>query len=292
MYNVPHTIPQDLDILVAGFSCIDFSNLNNKKKTFADDGQSAQTFFGILAYANRFRPRIIVLENIQNCPWPIVKKELKKINYRSIHTLVDSKDYYLPQTRKRGYLVAFDVRHPYFDAEDRTLLELDSANPELDGPEQTSTVKGKAKAKKNIGGTANNPLPETKSENLLRLWHEFMKDRLQRPASSPFFSFILPDGDPKLLLTKSRLSHDGSQSTGTRYSQWIACRGRYQGERLEKGLGWQRPQTKWQSNGTCNVRDPTWVNWAKRQGERVLDTLDIAFLRKLKIEGIDINYKP
>jgi len=50
--------------LIAGSSCVDFSLLNNKKKGIDDGGESGDTIGGILSYAKKFRPTIIILENV------------------------------------------------------------------------------------------------------------------------------------------------------------------------------------------------------------------------------------
>ena len=276
VYNVPHTIPTDLDMLVAGFSCIDFSNLNNQKKSLADNGESAQTFFGIMAYAKRFRPRLIILENIQGCPWKSVVEELTNIGYVSKHIMADPREYYLPQTRNRGYLVAFDAGSTYFRAVTQEMAD-----------SETSMV-----VPRRNNNTAEVVKDVTTATSLVKQWDNLMKNTFKRPASSPFFSFILQDGDPMLLLTKHRLSNDEIGSNGQKFYDWVECRGRHQGVRLEHGLGWGRPQTRWQSNGACKPRDPVWVTWAKSQQERNLDTLDVSYLRKLRLDGIDQNFKP
>ena len=43
VYGAPREVPLDLDILVAGFACVDFSTLNKKRKTIDDEGESENT---------------------------------------------------------------------------------------------------------------------------------------------------------------------------------------------------------------------------------------------------------
>ncbi|KAK5239810.1 hypothetical protein LTR16_011481, partial [Cryomyces antarcticus] len=103
-YGAKIPVPGDVDLLVAGFSCVDFSALNNRSKDLDDRGESGDTFNAVLAYANKWRPSIVVLENVSNAPWDDIQELLEKIDYACAWQRVDTKDYYLPQTRRRGYL--------------------------------------------------------------------------------------------------------------------------------------------------------------------------------------------
>ena len=60
------------DICQIGFSCKSFSSLNNERHTFADaissvKGTSGQTAAMALAYVERARPLIVLLETKQGC---------------------------------------------------------------------------------------------------------------------------------------------------------------------------------------------------------------------------------
>ena len=47
-YGALHPVPHDnIDLLVAGTSCVDYSNLNNAKKEMEQQGESGSTFFGV-----------------------------------------------------------------------------------------------------------------------------------------------------------------------------------------------------------------------------------------------------
>ena len=49
-YGALHPVPHDnIDVLVAGTSCVDYSNLNNAKKEMEQQGESGSTFFGVRA---------------------------------------------------------------------------------------------------------------------------------------------------------------------------------------------------------------------------------------------------
>lgn len=101
-------IPGDAHILIAGTSCVDYSKLNNKQKGIADGGESGKTWLGAKAYCERFRPAIVIFENVVGADWDQMLANYRAINYACQGMLVDTKHYYLPQTRQRGYMVCFD----------------------------------------------------------------------------------------------------------------------------------------------------------------------------------------
>jgi hypothetical protein len=47
-YGSRTEVPGNVDMLVAGTSCVDYSNLNNKKQDLDGIGESGQTFRGTL----------------------------------------------------------------------------------------------------------------------------------------------------------------------------------------------------------------------------------------------------
>ena len=105
--NVP--IPT-VDMLVAGFVCKDLSSLNSRKKTLEDRGESGDTFAAIYSYAKNFRPGIVLLENVANTKalWDNLMLKWAAIGYKCQWLYCDTKHYYLPQTRKRMYMIAIE----------------------------------------------------------------------------------------------------------------------------------------------------------------------------------------
>lgn len=96
-------------MLIAGTSCVDFSNLNNKKKGLEDVGESSDTFHGMMRWAIRHRPTVIIQENVQGAAWTQMRAEYVEAGYSAEFVPnFDSKNYYVPQTRQRGYLFAVD----------------------------------------------------------------------------------------------------------------------------------------------------------------------------------------
>ncbi|KAK2793657.1 hypothetical protein FQN51_001169 [Onygenales sp. PD_10] len=101
-------VPLNLDLLVVGFSCVDFSNLNLYRKALDEMGESGHTFFSVLRYVQRCRPPLVVLENVCGAPWSHIRDTFKEMDYHAYHIKIDTKNYYLPQTRERGYMLCID----------------------------------------------------------------------------------------------------------------------------------------------------------------------------------------
>ncbi|RMZ06979.1 hypothetical protein D0860_05310 [Hortaea werneckii] len=101
-------IPMDVDIVIAGTSCVDYSRQNNHQVSIDAAGESGRTWRGALAYCKASRPAIVIFENIVNAAWGKMISDFKEIGYGSKGVLVDTKDFYLPHTRQRGYMVCFD----------------------------------------------------------------------------------------------------------------------------------------------------------------------------------------
>jgi len=100
-------VPGGVDMLIAGTSCVDYSNLNNEKKTIHGSGESGQTFRGMLDWIKKNEPPIVILENVSGAPWDKkVQIFEEEMGYHATFSRVDTKKYYIPQTRSRGYLFA------------------------------------------------------------------------------------------------------------------------------------------------------------------------------------------
>ncbi|KAJ3287354.1 hypothetical protein HK104_008647 [Borealophlyctis nickersoniae] len=99
-------VPGDVDLLIAGTSCVDYSNLNNEKQDIDAGGESGRTFRGMMSWVAKHRPPLVILENVCNAPWPKVQKAFEKNKYNASFMRVDTKNYYIPHTRTRVYLFA------------------------------------------------------------------------------------------------------------------------------------------------------------------------------------------
>ncbi|KAE8365378.1 hypothetical protein BDV27DRAFT_156971 [Aspergillus caelatus] len=240
-YGSLEKVPRNPDMLIAGFSCVDFSSLNNKRKTLDDSGESGGTFWGILGYAKRYRPRIVVLENVRTAPWGKIAEAWGGIDYFACHAEVDTKAYYLPQTRERGYMFCVDRQR-----------------------------------------MREHGLEETTMADWVKILSQF-----KRPASSPAGMFLMDPDDRRLEQIENDMTTRLASHT---VYNWERYQFRHQNYRMNMGLGYRRPFTRSQEDGSSQMPDFTWQPWLRSMPERVWDTLDANFLRKL-VEGYDMNHK-
>lgn len=108
-YGAKVPVPGDVDMLIAGTSCVDYSTLNNEKQDIDANGESGRTFRGMLSWVTRHRPKIVILENVCSAPWDRVVQKFQAVKYSAAHQRFDTKNFYIPHTRLRGYLVAVDT---------------------------------------------------------------------------------------------------------------------------------------------------------------------------------------
>ena len=71
-------IPQ---LLIAGTSCVDYSNLNNQQQDIEANGESGRTFRGMLQWVKKNQPAIVILENVCSAPWDKVVEYFAQIDY-------------------------------------------------------------------------------------------------------------------------------------------------------------------------------------------------------------------
>lgn len=261
-YGALADVPSDVDILVAGFSCVDFSKLNKHTKSLADVGESGDTFRAIFKYAKRYRPAIIILENVDGAPWELIeaiwKNDRPKIRektgggfenywlrgevpYSAGWVRADAKNYYIPQTRIRRYMICIDpLRFASRDEADQAVLD----------------------------------------------WKTYMI-QLQQRASASVEAFLLAEDDPRLQYAKDEMSKTGKMR---RETDWELCIGRHEDYRTREELGTSRPVLNWNNNGCAKASSYLWTDWSLTQVERIWDTFDISYLRNAA-KGMDSFYK-
>ncbi|KAF5373238.1 hypothetical protein D9615_007418 [Tricholomella constricta] len=105
-YGALVPVPGDVDMLIAGTSCVDYSNLNTQKQDIDANGESGRTFRGMMTWVDRHRPPLVILENVCSAPWAKVQTYFEQHGYSAAFQRVDTKHYYIPHTRTRVYLVA------------------------------------------------------------------------------------------------------------------------------------------------------------------------------------------
>lgn len=122
-YGAEVPIPGELDMLIAGFVCKDLSRLNSRQKGLEEGGESGDTWSAVYNYTKRFRPSIVLIENVVNVKsfWNTFEEKWSKIGYTSKWLYRDTKNYYLPQTRLRMYMIAIDKTQYGDDGEEAAL---------------------------------------------------------------------------------------------------------------------------------------------------------------------------
>jgi len=110
-YGALAPVPGDVDLLVAGTSCVDYSNLNNVKQDIDASGESGRTFRGMMSWVKNHRPPLVILENVCSAPWDKVIQKFEQAGYSAAQMRVDTKNFYIPHTRTRGYLVAINKKN-------------------------------------------------------------------------------------------------------------------------------------------------------------------------------------
>ena len=239
-----------LDLLICGFSCVDFSPLNNNAKSLSDRGESGDTFFATLAYVRKFQPKMIILENVENAPWTDDHKKkpgeksiaqfFEELGYATCFLKIDTKQYHIPQTRVRGYMLC--IKKSLFDS---------------------------------LGG-------EEEVRKRMTRYKELM-EKLKSPASAPVEAFLLQSDDPKL---RAAMSNKGPNKPAKR-ADWDRCAVGHDIYRHDLGLGKNRPLTKWTRDGTPKL--PDFYLPLNEQTNRIFDTLCIAHIRNAR-RGIDDRY--
>lgn len=249
-------VPKGADIMIAGSSCVDYSLLNNKPKEFGASGESYDTLIATLDYAKVHKPLIVILENVLSFPWHSVEQSWQEAGYATQVAFLDSKDFYLPQTRQRGYMIG---------------------------------LRWKARTESQVGLEADDIADSAAHKAALiavKKWFEVLGN-LQRRASSPFTDFILADDDAEL----RKYSRQAAALIMTNKNvSWERCRAECLSCRSANFLGFKKPVTDWENNGSCIVPDSYDMEWYKKQVERVWDTLDINHLRSI-LRFYDFSYK-
>ena len=234
-YGALVDVPGNVDILVAGTSCVDYSNLNNEQKGLNEQGESGQTFRGMKAWIIRCKPPVVILENVCGAPWKQIVDDFASFGYTADFLRLDTKRYYIPHTRTRVYLLAV------------------------------------------LGDD---------DEGVLAQWKEVVK-QLERPSSSTLEAFLFDTDDPRVNKGRQDLALPGEKNTRAE-TDWGRCQSRHIRARVEEKLGQQRPFTHW--DGGCQLPDYAWNDWGKAQTDRVLDLMDIDYLR-LARDGVDAMHK-
>ena len=125
----PKEIP-DFDILCAGFPCQPFS-IAGKRKGFTET--RGTLFFDIERIIQAKQPKAFILENVKglvshdqgNTLKVIIETLRNKLDYKVFYQVLNSKDYGVPQSRERIYIVGFKDKQVDFKFPDKIDKEVD-----------------------------------------------------------------------------------------------------------------------------------------------------------------------
>lgn len=115
-------IPQNFDVLCAGFPCQPFSIAGVSKKkslgraTGFEDKTQGTLFFEVADIINRHRPKAFFLENVKNLvshdggnTFRVIRETLEELDYSIHYQVMDGKSF-VPQHRERIMIVGFDKK--------------------------------------------------------------------------------------------------------------------------------------------------------------------------------------
>jgi site-specific DNA-cytosine methylase len=165
----------------------------------------------MMDWIQKAQPPIVILENVVGAPWEKKVQAFQEMDYEATYdSRLDTKMYYIPHTRQRGYLVA---------------------------------VK---KASSSSSSNNNNDPNKKKKFGPVKIgqWKELVHNQLSRPASGALDAFMLPNEDPRVLRGRARLSAGKSVSSENRVD-WGKCELRHLYARASEELGDKRPLTGW-----------------------------------------------
>ncbi|CAM4038581.1 DNA cytosine methyltransferase [Catellicoccus marimammalium] len=100
-----------VDLFVGGSPCQSFSIMGYQKGL---DDTRGTLFYDFARLVKEIQPKVFIYENVQGLlkhdkgnTWEIIKKTFESLGYKISYQLLDSKDYDIPQTRRRIFVIGF-----------------------------------------------------------------------------------------------------------------------------------------------------------------------------------------
>lgn len=122
--KIDETKLPEVDFITYGFPCQDIS-IAGLQKGFEDDGEKTRSglFFDALRIIEHCQPKVAIAENVKNLTskkfseqFDIVLNSLEEAGYNNYWTILNAKDYGVPQNRERVFIVSIrkDQDHHLF----------------------------------------------------------------------------------------------------------------------------------------------------------------------------------
>ena len=89
-------------------------------------------------------------------------------------------------------------------------------------------------------------------------------------------AFLFPDDDPRVIEARNAMVGKRSRLD----VDWQRCETRHGQVREKEGLGQKRPLTNWEAGSSTHLMDHCWMEFGSAQVDRVLDLMDINYLRR------------
>lgn len=113
--KVDETKLRDFDLMTYGFPCQDISALGDQKGFFDEKGEMTRSglFFEAMRIAKHKRPKYMIAENVRALVSKTMKQQyeqmlklLDELGYNSYATVLNSKDFGIPHSRNRVFIVS------------------------------------------------------------------------------------------------------------------------------------------------------------------------------------------
>lgn len=236
--------------------------MNSYRKTLEDMGQSGATLRGCLDYVERYRPRVVILENVYAIDRAdqhglkqvnIVMEGLRARGYSAGYALCNSCDYYVPQVRHRIWMWGYRVT---------------THSPGSDPVQQSQTREKAMNASKLV-----NP----RVQELLR--------EMEEPCALHFNDLLLDDSDPRVqedFRSMIGRGKNGDKEDGKRSDKVkLTWREKYSMHRAKADYNEERPYTAERG-----------ARWKLVLNKRTMELLDLKCLDALNTQGVDPREDP
>lgn len=130
---------KDFDLMTYGFPCQDISALGDRKGLFDENGNLTRSglFFEAIRIAKYKQPKYMIAENVRALVSKPMKNEFEQmlkilddIGYDSYYKVLNSKNYGIPQSRNRIYIVSIrkDIDDGKFEFPDKQELKIKASD--------------------------------------------------------------------------------------------------------------------------------------------------------------------